>query len=217
MFLHSCAGIKVKPETVEEVKKKFQGICLHGDGRGRVQFLTQGYSFAFESLLESKKKKWSLGLHLPLYGEEIIRLDYADAQSGNVRISGAFYNRLRTSGKSSSGNQYYVGLLRKFLGKYGQFLSFITSGDKDFLKKCHGNVSDGVCPMGGDELSYVSRGETLKLGIRVDSEHTFFIYFSEFEKKFFHRIRLYFNNPQKGGMERRPIQMDMILNSCESE
>ena len=49
MFLHSCAGIKVKPETVEEVKKKFQGICLQGDGRGRVQFLTQGYSFAFEN------------------------------------------------------------------------------------------------------------------------------------------------------------------------
>lgn len=96
-------------------------VCLSAEGRGRLEHSKGRHLFEFESLLDKSKRKWSLGMDLPVIGQEVLFFTYPEFANKKTRVSGTFANRLKIDIKSSTQKKE----LNQFFLMVGELLSIM--------------------------------------------------------------------------------------------
>ncbi|MCV6608904.1 MAG: hypothetical protein OIF32_11895, partial [Campylobacterales bacterium] len=89
--LNSCSlfnSYKLTRDVAFESKK----ICLTSEGRGRLHVSGRKYVFSFESFLDQKESKWTLGLDFPLHNQETFEIDWSVA--GKIRMKSSIEDKL---------------------------------------------------------------------------------------------------------------------------
>lgn len=119
-FFCSCSIFSPQVRTTADLKR----VCLSAEGKGRLEHSRGRHLFEFESLLVKKEKKWSLGLDLPVIGQEVLHFSYPDLRSSKTIVSGTFATRLKLDIKSAKQRQD----LNRFFLMMGELLSIIDSG-----------------------------------------------------------------------------------------
>jgi hypothetical protein len=119
-LLSGCALFSKKHETLKDIKK----ICLSAEGRGRLEHSKGRHLFEFESLLNRKTNKWSLGLDLPVIGQELLYFQYPSEHESKTEVTGTFANRLKLDVTSKKKKRE----LKSFFFMIGELLSIIDSG-----------------------------------------------------------------------------------------
>lgn len=87
LLVTSCSTLNKAPKKAADLQlsKNLSRICLSGEGRGRMTGSKQKIYFNFEAINNSKKKEWALAFAIPLYGEEILRIDWSNPMSFKAR------------------------------------------------------------------------------------------------------------------------------------
>jgi len=114
IFNSGCSLFTPKKIT-ENINKEVQRICFSSDGRGRISILDHTYSFSYESELNIEENQWMLGLEFPLYGEEIIAINWKDPEK--PKILGKLEERILKEKDGIDPIQ-----LEYFLNKWAQFI-----------------------------------------------------------------------------------------------
>jgi len=89
--------------------------CLSSTGRSRLELPEQKIVFSYASILDSKKKNWRIAAEIPLYGEELVELDWNQAMK--IKANG-----LRSQLDKSV--QAQLAGLQKFLKLFGNMESW---------------------------------------------------------------------------------------------
>ncbi len=70
----------------------YNGLCLEGEGKGRISQNSGRKLFSFQSKIELENKKWQLGIDIPLHGEELLELSLVEDK---LVLGGSFANKMK--------------------------------------------------------------------------------------------------------------------------
>ena len=116
--LNSCSSSE-NSKTLS-TQSKMKRVCLSGSGKGRVRIGRNKSLFRYESKLNQDKKYWRMVLDLPIHGEEMIGLKWANGQK---MWSASFIKALE-----SEEDKYSAPQLRKAKILMKSLLSYINFG-----------------------------------------------------------------------------------------
>ncbi len=188
-------------------------LCFSGEGKGRVIFLSERQSFSYESLLENENYTWSLGLEVPILGQEIFKLHYKNASNGTVLGQGNFYERLRKAAQKEKQSQYHLEVLDSYLKAVGRFLLFRKAVLEDRVK-----CSTGKCFFSDQEIQWKFEKASFLLEFPLSSEpnsEKFLLEAQEGQKGFYARLKMQMHDSRHRVEGRKPVEIDLTLNTCE--
>lgn len=198
--------------NITDIDSAVKAACFTGSGRGQISLLSENYSFDFETTMDTSNEQWALGVSLPFYGEEIMRIGFKNAYEGNNQITGSFANRMFSSTQKISPE--YKEILNKFLHKFALFLKFSTEVDAN-KHSCQNEKQEGYCKLiSNDVFNYKYSSTRLELIFQENNNLSFHLVFSHGDAGKFRRIRAYYENHVESGLKRTPLRLDLILDNC---
>lgn len=99
-------------------------ICLDGDGHGIYKFENVQGSFRFESQVDKTNSIFSMGISVPLQGEELFQMEYKEALNRKVKIKNNIFSFFFDRVINENDLQY----IRKFFLHWGVFLRSLELG-----------------------------------------------------------------------------------------
>jgi hypothetical protein len=185
--LSSCALFSRGQNSLVDLKK----VCLSAEGRGRLEHSKGRHLFEFESLLEKSSHKWSLGLDLPVIGQEVLFFNYPELGQSETKVSGTFATRLKMDIKSRSKKKE----LSQFFLMMGELLSIIHTGK---LR---------------NHWIWNQEAEKLTLERKLKSGEIF--HFKAFDaEKHFKKLQLLLEKKNKFGKSKRVVKMSLFISQC---
>ncbi|MBT3584680.1 MAG: hypothetical protein HN509_07220 [Halobacteriovoraceae bacterium] len=171
-------------------------ICWSSDGKGRLHVGRNSYLFSYESLLAKEKKRWSLGLDIPVHGEEILTLDYPQIAAGKYRVKGELYRRLKRelSGGSAKGRS---------LSNFIRHLSLMIEAS-----------SNGQLPVGFKVES--SSEKQFRLSARTSSNQWIRLQFSDIGPYGYRKQLFVLREKDFRGQIAEPLKLYFFLSECSS-
>lgn len=141
------------------MKEVFSKVCLSSEGNGRLSAQKSRNIFSYESLNEVEDKQWSLAVELPLHGEEVLVLNWADAANEQVSMEGEFYSRILAQLHNSP---KLKSLMKVFLLKTGQIInaqSMMQKDEANFVCQqtefdAYKEIRSGQCTQKGSKFSF---------------------------------------------------------------
>lgn len=198
--------------NITSIDTAVKATCFAGSGRGQISFLSDNYSFDFETTIDASNEQWAMGVSLPFYGEEVMQISFKNAYEGNNPVTGSFANRMFNSTQKVSIE--YKEVLNKFLHHFALFLKF--SNEVDAKKhSCQVEDNEGYCKLiSNDVFDYKFSPTRLELAFKENDNLTFHLVFSHGDAGKFRRIRAYYENHVESGLKRTPLRLDLILDNC---
>lgn len=216
-MVSSCALLKGKEDISSissyDFKSALSKLCFTGEGKGRIVFLSERQSFSYESLLEVENYTWSLGLEVPMLGQELFRLNYKNALEGKVVGHGNFYERLRSAAQKEKQSQYHLEVLDSYLNALGRFLLF-----RKAVLESEIDCSKGSCSFVSNEVHWNFSNSTFliefPMNSRDDSEKLL-IEAKDVQKDRFSRLKMQLTDPKHRSERRKAVEIDLTLTTCE--
>lgn len=208
LFLISCASFKKRPTEARprELHGALNSLCLSGEGPGKVVYANQTHRFSYESLNNIENKVWSLALHIPLYGEEVVHLGWQSALKGSVEVKGAFYRRIlhNLAGEGAKGK---IKALKYAFLSLASIVELTTYGPDKVNKICG---KEGLCTLkhGQLEWSFLD-GELLISQKLVGGEGKLRLKAMSFDGKLYERLNILMSYHKK-----TLVEMDLYLSEC---
>lgn len=226
-FLFSaCAHQRVQEKLLSPEQKKvvfedsLKKLCLNSEGKGRLVFLSERYSFNYESLLEEKLYSWTLAIEVPMLGQELFKLNYKNSFEGKVFAQGNFYDRLILSAKNEKQSRYHLEVLNSYLLGMGKFLIFKNKmiNPEEMSKSCQFSSEgdwQGSCLLDGkqERLTWKYEDEAFYLRFPLDAQADFILEAQGNDKDYFKRFKMKLKD-KTDLANQRPLEIDLSLSGC---
>lgn len=160
-----------------------------------MSFKNSGYNFAYVSELENQN--WSLGIDIPLRGDQLLHINWNDARKGKVNVSGSFYDlllkELKTTANSSS-QKWYLNQ------------AFLALGE--FIAQAKGSSNLSVFEIETkDQHLYFKKSITQSQFIVID--------LFDHNGHYFQRMKLALSSKKKSRPEsHHQVQLDLFVKQC---
>ncbi|GEM_PF-3823704 len=128
--MSGCSSIFDKQErkTFQSFSQAWSEICLSGNGKGRIKYLKESYSFGHEMAIRQNLSEWIVGMNFPIHGEEVLLVAFKDIEShGAVVLKGSFVERLRKSLRESKRGDEIVVIVEGMFYDLAMFLNAYNS------------------------------------------------------------------------------------------
>lgn len=196
IFFSSCAVLKKSNIEALSVglKESMPNLCLSGEGRGRLSGPKQKIFFSFESINDLDKKLWSLALSIPLYGEELLRINWQDRDK--VRVKGRLVKRLyKSMGKNRK-------VLKRSFQIIASFLKFHNKVSSRAVNDC-----DDSCEFEGMQVKVIASSQE-KLSFSISKKNlSLRVKATDFDKTY-QRLELVLEAKSK------ILGLDLFYDSC---
>lgn len=162
-----------------------------------------GYEAAFET-----PQKWSLGVDLPLYGQEVLNIHFPkDTQSSEFQVSGSFWPRLKRQTTAMKDSRDLKLFLRAMA-----ILVKISRLAKDGALQCD---EKGNCHMGSEIFKvYAEQSDKIILQYQVTGNKTVRVELSDEAEIFFQRINLTISYLENDKQRPFPYSLDLFQRDC---
>ena len=139
--------------------RHLNALCLTGEGRGRIHWFRQKYTFSYESLLGPQS--WQLAVSFPFQSPLFLELQEARPPRGS------FYHSLQKNLPHNSWEKKQLNRIFHELGWFGHTLHKIQQGDSEALKKCQWQgPSISTCSMSQRHLRWAFTQDDITLDIK---------------------------------------------------
>ncbi|MBL7665977.1 MAG: hypothetical protein JNM93_12650 [Bacteriovoracaceae bacterium] len=214
IFLVSCAHFAQKKSRFLQFDERYENQwtsylarnCYSAEGVGRILINDEAFQFTYESMLNSEKEQFVIGLAYPLIGQEIINWDFR-----NKKTSGSFYQRLHRAFDPEL--QVHVEQTNRAIIEY---FSNVKNFQKN-LKTCQieewnkeSHKMQLTCP---HRISWMADGDEITYIKRLNSRSRLEIKLGGLEKKFMTtKISIIAKSFLR---EKNFFEMDLRAESCD--
>lgn len=171
---------------------------MSGEGRGRVAFNDEKYSFEFESLLKLKKHTWMIGVQIPFRGEELLTINYiTKVLKLNNKMIKINYNHLDKLNKRK--------LLALFIDKLISFFNLYEELNKKTSATRSGKHEGNTWKYQQGKLNFI---------FPIDKNLSMKVTFSELNNSYYHKISWELSDKNNYKFHQYPFKLNLYLERC---
>jgi len=150
-----------------------------------------------------------MAVAIPIHGEELLIINWKDADKDRTKLKGKFGTRIFSSAKRHPDAQKYLPLLKTFIKGWSQII-FLNNRlkDKNIEKYCSGQD----CKLGQSSWNWSFNNNHLYIDHQISKSSSLRFDFSDFDGDSSRRVSI---SPPGQLLENSPFRLDLFVGSCE--
>jgi hypothetical protein len=221
-MLTSCSSLFEKKERLEfkSFSDGWNRICLSGDGKGRLKYGKNRYSFSYEMLLKKKLEKWLIGMNFPMHGEEVLSVSFSNIfKTEEADVKGGFIDRIYSDLEIKKGGKKTKQLLDSLFLDIGNFLAIYNSNileNKRYRIIENKSSSGSVRKKHKKQFSWsIEDSGIFRITMSEHDKH--FVQFNFYNSKSFsNRVDIKLMNQGQSDTEKDLIELNLAIITCNS-
>lgn len=180
----------------KNISKEIENVCFSAEGKGRLEIAGHKYVFDFESELEEENKKWLIALEFPLYGQEIIEIDWSNPKK--AKLLGDLENKLLREKNGIDPKQ-----LNRFMSHWAMFIHEVV-----LMKKNSKLINDAKYAWSIDSDKLVAKWSK---NTKINDEQKFTGSFFNPKNEFFSRMTILLESKST---QQNNFKLEMFVRNC---
>lgn len=173
-----------------------------------MKLLSNTTLFSYESINDTKKKIWKMGVDIPLHGSELLALDWSEIEKSGAKFRGNFSRRIYVTLRNHEKSKENLDNLKSFADGFGQLI---------YLKEEMNSASESLCTsekcsVGNKELLWTFADGHLFFDYRGRSGKLMRFDFSVLGKKGPEKLSIY---PIENSSKSANFKLELFFNDCK--
>lgn len=180
-------------------------FCFSGEGKGRIRLKNNKYLFRYESIFDTSKSNWQMSFNIPVHGEELIELDWAD----ELRVNGKFYGRLLAQTRQMKNGNYQRMVLKKFL----HFLVGVGQLSESKIEEL--SCSESSCDAFGKQWAWSQKGSNFVVTQKLNDRHILVAKGYETGDDYFGKLTFSVEDTENAQTGSPNLALNLFATSCD--